>query len=176
MSSLEVSHQPQQHDTWRMKVNTVTTLQLLHVGTVLYTMTAVVFITCSATILVAERISARLWIEDLFSQSTYVRACVRTYMMGHAQECDADCRYRVHRYRPYVWYTRLRYADDGTLWRWRWRLRTRRGHRGLDATTTANHIDNILAVYLWVGSGHETSPHAHWHEARVRMCIPSIPF
>ena len=36
----------------RMKVNTVTSLQSLHMGTVLYTMTAIVFITCSAPILV----------------------------------------------------------------------------------------------------------------------------
>jgi len=39
--------------------------------------------------LIAERISARLWIGDLFSQSMYVR----TYVVGHAQECHAECRY-----------------------------------------------------------------------------------
>jgi len=34
-------------------------------------------------LLVAERIG------DLFSQGTYVR----TYVVGHAQECHAECRY-----------------------------------------------------------------------------------
>ena len=38
----------------RMKVNAVTTLQSLHMGTVLYTMTAILFITCSAPILVCH--------------------------------------------------------------------------------------------------------------------------
>jgi len=31
---------------------------------------------------IAERISTRLWIEDLFSWSTYVHTCVRTYVHG----------------------------------------------------------------------------------------------
>ena len=41
-------------------------------------------------LIIAQRISARL---DLFSQSTYVRTCVRRYVVGHAQECHAECRY-----------------------------------------------------------------------------------
>ena len=42
---------------------------------------------------IAECISTRLWIKVLFSQSMYVRTCVRTYVVGHAQECHAECRY-----------------------------------------------------------------------------------
>jgi len=35
-----------------------------------------------STPIIAERVSARLSIEDLFSQSTYARTCVRTYVRG----------------------------------------------------------------------------------------------
>ena len=86
--------------------------------------------------LIAECISARLWIEDLFSQSTYVRTWwvtlrnvtrnVVTYRryhiwvlgMGHMCVTQSDIRS-----------TQILF---GVLW-W-WRLGTR-GHRGLDTTT-----------------------------------------
>ena len=53
---------------------------------------------------IAERISARLWIEDLISQSTYVHM----YVVGHTQECHAECHCIPQagpRYRPYVCHT-----------------------------------------------------------------------
>jgi len=43
---------------------------------------------CLYMVLIAEHISARLRIEDLFSQRTYVRV----YVVGHAQECHVECR------------------------------------------------------------------------------------
>jgi len=42
--------------------------------------------------IIAERISARLWIEDLFSQSTYVCMCVRMrWGSGHETSPSRAC-------------------------------------------------------------------------------------
>ena len=38
-------------------------------------------------------IIVRLWIENLFSQSMYLRAYIHAYVVGHAQECHAESRY-----------------------------------------------------------------------------------
>ena len=71
---------------------------------------------------------------------------VRTYVVGHAQECHAECCYI-----PLVWAICVSHSlthsdmldsdgwvDDSVLWRWRWRSGTMawRCHCGLDTTKT----------------------------------------
>ena len=86
--------------------------------------------------LIAERISARIWIEDLFSQSTYV--CTWWVMLRNVTWNVVT--YHRHRYRPYVrhtvWHIQIRSTQIDHGWR-RWRSGTaQRGNRGLDTTNT----------------------------------------
>ena len=64
---------------------------------------------CIPPTLIDKRISARPWIEDLFSQSTYVRTCVRVYVCTWWVTLRNVTRnvvtYHRHRYRPYVRHT-----------------------------------------------------------------------
>ena len=49
---------------------------------------------CNSYILLAT-LYRRLWIEDLFSQSTYLRAYIHMYVVGHVQECHTECHYTI---------------------------------------------------------------------------------
>jgi len=90
--------------------------------------------------IIAERISVRLWIEDLFSQSTYVRTCVCTWwvtLRNVTRNVVTYHRQGLGMYRPYVhhtvWHIQIRstqidcgrwhslaiemeVGDDGTAW------------------------------------------------------------
>ena len=74
-----------------------------------------------------------------------------TYVVGHAQECHAECCWAICASHSLTHSDMLdsdRRVDDSVLWRWRWRLGTtaQRGHHGLDATNTkqlASHTENL---------------------------------
>ena len=112
--------------------------------------------------MIAERISARLWIKDLFSQSTYVRTCICTWdtLRNVTQNVVTHHRYRLY-VRHTVWHIQIRSTqifDCGRrlLWWWRWRsgMTAQGGHRGLDTTNSfsflrAAHISPAAPAYIW---------------------------
>jgi len=142
--------------------------------------------------LIAERISARLWIGDLFSQSTYVRTYVctyvRMYVVDHTQECHVECRYipdigmgHMTWYVCHtVWHIQIRSTQIlfVVLWWWRWRSGTQ-GHRSLDTTTP----NSLYSKFANITHATRASPapaflvrvqSAHWREAKMRMRIPRL--
>ena len=85
-------------------------------------------------ILIAERISVRLWIGDLFSQSTYVRmyvrTCVHTWWVTLRNVTRIECRYipdtigighmwhHRHKYMCVIYGDTFRYAQLREMCRW----------------------------------------------------------
>jgi len=141
---------------------------------------------CTNTIF-AERISARLWIGDLFSQSTYVRTYVRGgSRSGMSRGMLLHTGYAIGR-AMWLWY--VRHTDwhiqicttqilFDVLWWWRRRSGTW-GHRGLDTTTP----NSFYSKFANVTRATRASPapaffdahaqSAHWREAKMHMRIPS---
>jgi len=103
--------------------------------------------------IIAKHISARLWIGDLFSQSTYVRTYVRGgSRSGMSRGMSLHTGYTIGtRYGPYVhhtvWHIQIRSTQIlfSVFWWWRWRSRTR-GHRGLDTTTPNSFYSKFANV------------------------------
>jgi len=113
-------------------------------------------------LLVAKRISARLWMRDLFSQYTCMRTCIR---VCHAQECQFAliCTY-VHAQkliRHMHWRRRSKTGKNGASWQWRtWR-------------TVQLVLRNIDILWSWVLNA--ANSWQHWERESNEVNVQKKP-